>query len=133
MKRDDWTVMYTGKALYDAAIMKVTYHESRQKWWLNKKIELIDKIRAEGINVTESVVDELGKLGYSTSNANIGGNGPHIQIDAGLAAQVREASQKVHEHVDKITGYRAWVQMLDAHKDMNFALDNDDWIYFFGK
>jgi len=131
MKRDDWVVPYTGNALLAAATGKLEFHEGRRKWWGEKKEELIGKIRAEGINVTESVVDELGKLGYHTSNAAIGG--PTIQIDAGLAAQVREAAQKVHEHDGKIAQYKAWMQMLEAHQNANFDLDHDDWMFFFGK
>lgn len=133
MKRDDWTMPYTGKTLLQAAKEKLTFHEGRKTWWTQKKDELIEKIRAEGINVTESVVDELGKLGYSTS-ANLAFGGPTIQIDAGLAAQVREAAQKVHEHKEKIGQYNAWAQMLEAAPEAaSFDLAHDDWMFFFGK
>ena len=129
--RDKWAVNYSGQQLCDAASAKEERHKLRRKWWLDKKEEVITKIRAEGINVTESIVDELGKLGYSNSTRAFGG--PVVQVDAGMAAQVQEATQKVHEHQDKVYKYGAWIQMLSAHPAASFALDHDDWMFFFGK
>lgn len=129
--RDEWSVGYTGQQLCDAATKKEAHHEERRKWWMDKKAEVITKIRAEGINVTESIVDELGKLGYANSTQAYGG--PVVQVDAGMAAQVQEATKKVHEHQDKAYKYGAWIQMLSAHPSATFSLDHDDWMFFFGK
>lgn len=129
--RDEWKVGYTGAQLCNAAIEKEAFHVKRKEWWFDKKEAVIAKIRSEGINVTESIVDELGKLGYATNSVR--GMAPTIQIDAGMAAQVQEATQKVHEHDGKVAKYQAWQQMLSAHPVATFDLDHDDWMFFFGK
>ena len=133
MKRDDWTVPYTGAALLTAAKEKAQFHEGRMMWWKQKKADLMEQIKAEGIVISESVVDELGKLGYHTM-ANSGGRaGPDVTLDPKMVSQLRESAGKVAEHETKISGYKAWVQMLESHQAANFDLDNDDWMYFFGK
>lgn len=133
MKRDEWTVPYDGKALLDAACEKAKFHETRKDWWARKKEQLAEELKTTGVTINESVVDEIGKLGYTTM-ANVGGRaGPDVQLDQKLVSQLRECYAKVNEHVTKIAGYKAWMQMLEAHQSARFDLDNDDWMYFFGK
>lgn len=132
MKRDDWEVPYTGEQIAKAASDKKVFHTGRVTWWTQKKNELMDKIRSDGLNITESVVDELAKTGYANTTNNAYG-APTIQIDAGLQMQLREAHQKVGAHKALVGQYDAWIQMLSNHRAVIFGLDNDDWMYFFGR
>lgn len=131
MIREDWKVQKPAKELLDAAVFKTGFHEGRITFWRGKKDELIVKLKSEGINVTESLVEEMGKASYISTRA-YGHNGPNVQIDQGMLAQINEAQGKVTKHEELLSEYRTWSEML---KDTNktFELDYDDWKFFFGK
>src|SRR6185295_3981380 len=136
MNRDEWTVQYRGLALAGAALDKKTHHQGRLEWWKNKKAEVIEKIRSEGIEVSESIVDELGKAGYANAtvasmNVTRGYRDPVVQIDAALQAHLREAVAKVHEHEGKARAYDCWEQMMTAQPAAasTFDLTHDDWMF----
>lgn len=132
-KRDEWTVQYTGSALAKAAADKKTYHEGRLKWWRHTKEEVAAAIRAGGITVTESIVDDLAKQGYT--NTTRGDGGPVVQIDAAMQAHLREAHGKVKDHEKAVSVYDAWHQMMssEAATPRTFELTQADWMFFFGK
>jgi hypothetical protein len=133
MKRNEWTVPYTGKQLADAAAEKKAYHESRHHlWWSTKREEVIAKIKADGMTITDSIVDELSKTGYANTSA-FGNAGPTVQIDAGLQNHLAEAHGKMKQHEKLVKEYDAWGQMMGAHEAAAFNLQLDDWMYFFGK
>ena len=130
MKRNEWTVPYTGKQLAEAAAAKKAYHEGRHKWWSDKREEVIAKIKSDGMQITDSIVDEMAKSGYANTS-RVGG--PVVEIDAALQAHLAEAHQKVHDHARLVKEYDAWQQMMSAHSTAAFPLMQADWMYFFGK
>lgn len=132
MRKDAWKVKYTGEELLAGAKEKLAFHQGRREFWVGKKNEVIEKIKAEGITVTESLVDELGKIGYANTRS-YNDAGPRVQIDVALAAKVQEAAGKVHEHDAKIRAYSGWVLQLENSRDSKFQLDHEDWLFFFGK
>lgn len=127
--RHEWKVQYTGAKLASAAAEKKAFHEGRHTWWVEKRQETISKIRSEGINITDSIVDELGKS-YSS---NVSHAKPTIQIDAALQAHLMESHGKMKSHESLIKDYDSWAQMMGAHPDAVFELHQEDWVYFFGK
>lgn len=60
MNRDVWTFSCTADVLLKAATDKHTWHSGRLDWWTKKKEEVLAEIKAEGLEIDESVA-----LGYS--------------------------------------------------------------------
>lgn len=76
MARESWKFKYSGTKLLEAAVKKVSLHESRLKWWEDKKKETMDKIKAAGLEIHDSVA-----AGYSNKTS---GYGARIEVDAGI-------------------------------------------------
>lgn len=128
MQRDDWTFSYLGSELLTAAKQKKVMHDQRVEWWTDKKREVMAKIQADGIDITESMVEQYGK----TSNAIFG---PKIVIKTEYQQDLSECFLKIREHTDKSKEYLAWVEMLEAankHEPFELRLDYDDYQFFFG-
>lgn len=131
MKRNEWTVQYTGAKLADAAKAKIDFHEGRLKFWGGKKGEVMAEIRAEGIEINESIADQLNASNaYATTSM---GHGPSVTIRNDLLEKMQEAHGKVGTHEGLIKQYQAWAQMMVAHPEAVFQLQHDDWMFFFGK
>src|SRR5262245_30132487 len=131
MKRNEWGVEYTGAKLAVAANEKASYHSQRVLVWQQKKEDVIAEIRSDGMQINESIVDEMRKLGnYTTSNI---GDGPSVTIRHDLLERLGEAHSKVVRHEKLVKEYDAWLQMMNAHNDHRFFLQHDDWLYFFGR
>lgn len=129
-----WTFIYPVAEVLAGAKEKKKYHETRKIWWGDKKTETITKIKSEGITITESIVEELSKLGYSTQR----NGGPQVTIDNKMQQDLSECVSKIKEHELRIKEYDAWVQILTAKAALNvpndtLTLTQTDWLYFFGK
>lgn len=131
-KRNEWEFTYKGVALLKAALAKKKYHGERLKWWMKKKEEVLSTIRKSGVEVNESIVDELRKSGYSTSN-NVNVAGGTIRIRADLVAKLQECSTKVDAHTGLVRDYDGWTQAFGDSKDDDFDLQIGDWLFFFAK
>ena len=128
--RTAWKFSYNADQLTTAAKTKFDYHSARLVWWQQKQQETIAKIKSEGVKVDESIVEELTKTGYSTSNI---GRGPQVQIRNDLLADLNECAHKVEEHRRKIKDYEGWVEILASQGQLTLALDQEDWLFFFSK
>lgn len=127
MNRTKWEFPYHANDLAAAAINKSKHHKERQEWWETKKAEIVEKIKAEGLEIDESLAGEefskLGNYGRSTT----------VQIRDDLLRDLQECVGKVKEHRTKIEGYDAWTQVLSSQGSTVFNLNQEDWLYFFGK
>lgn len=123
MNRDSWQFTYRATVLCEAAKTKNAHHAERLQWWENKKTEIVERIKAEGIEIDES-------LANLTSNSYQ--RGPTVQVRTDLMADLQECVGKTREHRGKAEEYDAWVQVLSAAGESGFALHNDDWLFFFG-
>lgn len=130
--RHEWKMPYRGNVLLKAVQDKIIHHMERRDWWSKKKEEVITSIKGGGIEITQSIVDELQKGGYSGSNVRHD-RGPTVQIDVALMNHLNEAHRKVEEHKNKEFDYKQWEQVLTSQQDAHFDLNMDDWIFFFGK
>lgn len=132
MHRQQWRVSYTGTRLATAAKDKKAYHAGRAQVWFDAKEKVMAEIRESGVEVNESLVDEMRRQGaYSVSNSLRGA--PVVAIRDDLVAKLQEAHGKVASHEELVKQYDAWAQMMDAHPETQFQLEHDDWMFFFGK
>lgn len=104
--------------------MKCTHHNDRLKWWEDKKISVVEKVKTEGIGIDES-------LANLTSNSYA--RGLTVQIRTDLVRDLQECVGKIQEHRSKVADYDAWMQVLTSQGQSSFSLDQEDWLFFFGK
>ncbi len=123
MKRESWEFPYTADKLLEAATAKSTFHTERLNWWESKKTEVLNTIKAEGLEIDESVA-----LGYSNSGRNTS-----VNIRNDLLKDLNECTQKTSEHKVKLQDYDAWIQVLASQGQSSFPLHQQDWLFFFGK
>jgi len=126
MQRNEWKFNYTAEDLFKGAKAKVEWHKGRFDFWCNKQDAIKREIGEKGI-----VIDEgAGGEGYMSTNVR----GPTARIDSKLQDHLRQATQKVMEHRDKVTIYQGWVKILAAQKSISmYPCDHNDWIFFFGE
>ena len=123
--RFEWEFPYKADVLTKAAKVKVAHHSGRLAWWKAKKDEIVATVKAEGIEVQESVAG----ANYA-SNAQ---RGAQIVVRADLNSDLQETVRKITEHHGKVEEYLGWVQVLGAQGKKEFKLNHEDWMFFFGK
>lgn len=126
MNRKAWNFPYAADKLLDAARAKVAFHKDRLKWWEGKKQEVLALIRAEGIEIDESVAAGEG-YGKSYTRQET------VMIRNDLREDLEEVQAKVKEHRGKIADYGAWAEVLASQGGSKFDLHQEDWLFFFGK
>lgn len=126
MNRDEWIFPYAASKLANAAQAKGIHHEERLAWWNDRKEHTMQTIRADGIEIDESIAEEFSKMSNYARQ-------PSAAIKPELQRDLAECLAKVTEHRTKMIGYEAWAQVLQSQGDSMFDLHHDDWIYFFGK
>ena len=129
MNRNNWKFQYAADKLLVATEAKLAWHEGRLKWWGGKRDELKDKIRSEGIEIDESVA--FGTDNYLSNKSSH--RGPVAQIRNDLLTDLNECVQKVYEHQGKTKEYDAWRQVLASQGTLTLELNQDDWLFFYGK
>lgn len=130
MKRREWEIEYTGARLAEAAEEKSHYHRERLNVWMTSKDEVMENIRESGMEISETLVDEMRKTGSYTTQGSFG---PTVTIRADLLQKLSEAHTKVVQHEQLVKDYDAWMQMMGAHTELRFKLQHDDWMFFFGR
>lgn len=123
--KSEWTFTYKSSAVLLGAASKADYHNSRVKFWTDKKDEVMAKIKSEGLEFDESLVD-------MTSNKFSGGyRDTSVSVRDDLLRDLQECGRKLREHRIKLEDYKAWVQVLDSQGDKDLQLDQQDWLFFF--
>jgi len=130
MNRASWKFTYTADKLFQAAEAKKSWHMERLKWWSDKRKEVETTIRAEGIEIDESVA---AFTGLGTANYSNSGRGPSVSIRNDLVKDLSECVMKTTEHEGKCREYDAWMQVLGSQGQASLDLNQDDWLFFFGK
>lgn len=132
MKREQWEFSYSGKALYAAAMKKYRLHASRLKWWREQKKKVMAEVRSRGLTVEETIA-----AAYGTSNTYnvIKGIDQRaiITVDTRLQGKLNECASKIGLHSGRTGEYDSWCQVLRAHPKQSFYLNQDDYLFFFGK
>ena len=132
MKRNDWQFEYTAHVLADAAAAKKAHHTQRATWWEAKREEILVEVKANGLEVTESLAMQYSSLAAT--------HGAQLVIKPEYKKQLSECHDKIKDHSDKIkdhsakaTQYDAWIQLLAANPEKRVGMDIDDFLFFFGK
>ena len=129
MQRSEWNFEYTAAKLAEAASIKKAHHEERLAWWEAKQKEVIEDVKAKGLEVTESLAME-----YATSSAFTGAiRGAQLTVKNDYQEKLNECHQKIRTHGSKVKEYDGWIQMLEANDEQRVKLDIDDWLFFFGR
>lgn len=128
-KRINWEFQYQVKELLKAAEAKLDFYKSRVNFWEEAKKTTIQKIKAEGIEVDDSLADRAGNDSkYST----IAGRGGHVAIRDDLQRDLYEAHEKIAKHKANVGLYDGWVEVLKAQPpEKTYELHQDDWLFFF--
>jgi len=124
--RDRWTFQYPADKLLEATRAKIAFHKGRHEFWTKKRKETEKTIRAEGIEIDESLTD----MSSNKSNYARGGS---VQIRNDLVRDLQECVERQRHHWLVIEDYTGWEQVLASQSGHRFDLHHDDWLYFFGK
>ena len=129
--RATWTFQYRAAEVAEGAAKQREYRKGRQHWWAEKKAEVMEKVRAEGITISESVADQLATANYHSTRTI----GPQVHIKPELLQQLQECHTKIDVHRRAVEEYDGWVQVLTAPANVNRTLEltQEDWLFFFGK
>ncbi len=136
MKRVKWKFQFKADEVKAATEAKLVFHKERRDWWEKTKAEVMQKIKEGGVTIDESIVDMLGKTGYSnyqTLNVRAQNAGPQVRIDPELVQHLQEAHTKVDEHKEKMKLYQSWSEVLTAGGSQLLTLDHEDYLFFYGK
>jgi hypothetical protein len=137
MKRDKWEFQYTAGELVEACVIKERHHSERLKWWTDKKSEVMEKIKAEGISVDESLADRDWNnepARFSTASNAYVSREPTVRVRIDLQRDLNEAFHKIREHQEKLKAYQGWQEIFKSQQSsMATLLHYDDWLYFFGQ
>lgn len=134
MLRDEWEFQYTAAKLADAAAQQLAFREGRVQVWEAKKAEVIAEIKANGLNVEESIADMLTNASYAKFSQTRSEREATVTIDMKMRRDLQECGEKIREHTDLRNQYKAWLQVLQAQDEQHvLKLHHDDWIFFFGK
>lgn len=139
MKRDKWEFQYSGDELLAACKVKIEHHQARLTWWEDQKKLTMEKVKAEGISIEESIGDRKyggqTRMSAGASNPWDDERDPQIRVRIDLQRDLTESSRKIREHTEKLQAYRGWEQVFGAPTQSLYArqLDYDDWLYFFGQ
>jgi len=131
MQRHEWEFEYTASKIAQAAEAQRDFRILRILVWEAKKEEIMAKVHASGLTISESVADQLMSNSYKIGTRS--GRVAQIMIDPTMQDDLTECVQKIREHTDLRNAYEAWAQVLLAHPEKRVKLDHEDWIYFFGK
>lgn len=129
--REGWTFEMPVGEVLEGAQKQLAYRQTRVEFWKDRRDEIVQKIREEGITINES---EVEKLAGGTSYSNGIGNGVRVVIDNEMQVRLQEAQMKLQENREHVRQYQTWVDLLTPQSaKLSVKLDRADWLYFFGK
>jgi hypothetical protein len=126
MIRDEWVFEYSGATLAEATRIKNEHHRLRLAWWNEKKMNVMESIRSDGLEITESV-------GARSTSAYVAGARAQILVRTDLQSKLDECSEKIRFHAAKTSEYAGWLEVLGANPESALKLDFEDYLFFFGK
>lgn len=128
MLRQDWGFDYTATKLAEAAAQKQAFHQERLDWWKTKRLEVMNTIRSEGLEIDEKIA-----LEYRNPKSRDWDRGSQVMVRNDLQKDLSECLEKLGHHTQQLQQYDGWQQVLAANADARVKLDIDDWLFFFGR
>lgn len=134
--RSYWEFEYSTKELAKAAAAKRDFHAGRVDVWKDQKNKKLQEIKDTGIEVEDSVTEDMGYGGMSNMSASIATRshrGPMITIDQKLQRDLNEIQGKIHTHQELTKDYAGWQEIFEGAPEARVKLKAADWLYFFSK
>ena len=128
MLRKDWCFDYTASRLSEAATKKQVFHQERLDWWKAKRIEVMNTIRSEGLEIDEKIV-----LEFRSPKSRDWDRGSQVMVRNDLQNDLSECLEKLSHHTQQVQQYDGWQQVLAANPEARVKLDIEDWLFFFGR
>ncbi|MDH4449503.1 MAG: hypothetical protein QE265_02775 [Rhodoferax sp.] len=128
MLRQDWGFDYTAANLAEAAAQKKAFHQERFDWWKNKRDEVMNTIRTEGLEIDEKIA-----LEYRSPKSRDWDRSSQVMVRNDLQKDLNECVEKLSHHTSFIQQYVGWQQVLAANPESRVKLDIDDWLFFFSR
>lgn len=125
-KRGEWQFEYATADLAKAAVTKAEFRRKRVEIWRHAKEEVMAKIKADGLEVTEDIAEKM----LSASNY---GQGPSVRVKGEYLEDMRRCVDRINVHFKSAREYEGWAEMLKAQGASRVKLSIDDWLYFFGE
>lgn len=122
--RHSWEFEYPASTISEAAKRKREHHAARLDWWKNKQDEVINEVRANGLEVSESVSSL-----YASSMAP---QGAQLIVKNEYQNKLNECHQKIQKHAELISEYDGWAEVLASNGEAKLKLKQADWLFFFG-
>jgi histidinol-phosphate/aromatic aminotransferase/cobyric acid decarboxylase-like protein len=123
-KREGWEFEYTASKVAEGAVRQRQFRLAKVLWWKEAKAKVMAEIKESGIEVSESVADQISN--YSTQAI-----GPRVMVRSDLQTKLTECHQKIQQHQQAADEYAGWVQVLRANPENRLKLTQADWLYFF--
>lgn len=120
--RNEWQVERKSEDVQSAAKAKLDYHSERLEFWNNKQSEVMDKIKEDGLSVSET-------LSNMASNVR---RGPQVMVRTDYQRDLDECQDKINEHKKSVSDYGSWVKFLEPPRPSVLYLDINDYLFFFG-
>jgi hypothetical protein len=126
MLRNGWVFEYAGARLAVVAREKKEHHQRRLAWWNAKKNEVMESIRSDGLQISESESERA-------CSSPTYGRRAHVLVKSDLQSRLDECTEKVRHHTAKVHDYDGWLQVLNANLEATLRLDFEDYLFFFGE
>jgi len=111
MLRQDWGFDYTATKLAEAAAQKQTFHQERLDWWKAKRLEVMNIIRSEGLEIDEKIA-----LEYRNPKSRDWNQGSQVMVRNDLQKDLSECLEKLNHHTRQAQQYDGWQQVLAANQ-----------------
>ena len=128
MLRQDWGFEYTAIKLAEAAANKQSFYQERLDWWKAKRVEVMNTIRSEGLEIDDKIA-----LEYRNPKSRDWDKGSQVMVRNDLQKDLNECLEKLSHHTQQLQQYDGWQQVLAANPEARVKLDIDDWLFFFGR
>ena len=128
MLRQDWGFDYTANKLANASDQKKAIHQERLDWWKAKRLEVMNTIRSEGLEIDEKIA-----LEYRNPKSRDWNQGSQLLVRNDLQKDLGECLEKLGHHTQQLQQFDGWQQVLAANPEARVKLDIDDWLFFFGR
>lgn len=128
MLREEWKFAYSVESLVQAAQQKLQHHEDRLRFWKDTKQSVMDTIRAEGLELDETITSAL-----ANPKARDWHRSAQVMVRKDLQKDLEECLDKLEWHTAQRDEYDGGHQAISAQSGKMLELHIQDWLFFFGR
>lgn len=140
--RMEWAFTRKSQEILEGSKKQQEYHQSRLEFWEDMKEKVHQKIKEDGIQITDSILQRksLALAGggfenmninqrYSSSNAPA--RGASVDIKQEYVEDMNECETKISYHRKKVSEYTSWVSFFSGPTPLEVNLNYEDHQFFF--